>query len=356
MEKKDSKEKLNEKNVNVYVDKKKNSIVPFLFIVIVILLLALCFVIYYKENNRNIVSDNETSSSTKEDINQNLNKEENNIEDIKDDKINNEIARIYEKIDSEYWMSKKTSDKYSIFNLNNKKIEYSNGQIIDFEYGTPKYIQTILGGGVPYLLIVLTEEDNAYKIVLNDGLDLSDVCDQSKFDIIKIELDEKIIDMTEGNGVTVPYSGPYYLTESGKLLTEDGVSYDEINRNHIKRIGSLGRAVYINEDKTLETPRVSQTNEYIDVVYENGEKIKAKVVFCESSEKWTGTTSEHFYVIDENDKLLDFSDMSLFVADYYFAHTVKDFKYSETDNSVVFYYTDGTSEKIEKVYQYVNVE
>jgi flagellar basal body-associated protein FliL len=323
------------------MEKSKKSIVPVLFIIIVILLCILGFLLCYNVSNKKYVSN--------EDSNSNLNVEENNISNqestVNENNQKETIAKIYEKIGNENFASQKGKDK--LVTLNNGILEYTDFdkqiQQIDFNYGKPKYIQTLYGGGVAYALVVITEENDAYKINFNGEFSTGNA-DKSKFTTTKIDLGEKIIDLTDG------YSGPYYLTESGKLLTEDGVSYDTINRNHIKRLGGLGLCVYINEDSTLETLRTSDANEYLDIVDNSGNKIKAKYAFYESSERWTGTTSMHFYVVDENDELLDFYEGSLM------GKKVSSLKYDDSADKIEIFYTDNTSTVIEKVYQYIEVK
>jgi len=369
-----------EENINIKVEKKKKSIVPVLFVIIVVLLVVLGILLYDRidTNDEGTISNEQGNKQENVELNvnneENLNNEENVVntenevqenQNVQNNEANNAVAKAYEKIGDEYWVSKKTSDKYNSFTINNGSIEYSNGNVknykINFEYGKVKYLDKYINGGVLGALILITEENDAYKIRFNGGLDLGGEPDQSKFVITKIELGEKIIDFTiTGGDAVVPYSGPYYLTESGKLLTEDGTSYEEINRNHIVRIGSLGKSVYVNKDNTLEILRVSGTNEYITIVDENGKKIRAKSVFYESSERWYGTTQEHFYAVDENDILLHFYEGSLMVADEYYDSEGKikviSINYDQNASKIEISFTDGKSITIEKVYGYKELD
>lgn len=181
---------------------------------------------------------------------------------------------------------------------------------------------------------------------------------QYKPKVTKIELGEKIIDITDGNEAVVPMSGPYYLTESGKLLTKNGTSYDKINRNHISRIGALDALLFINEDNTLETLRSYNSNEYMDIIDENDKKIKIKYIFLEISDRWTNSTSDHFYVVDDDDNLLDFSKQSLMVASEYYESKgkVTKLQYNSETFKMEITFNSGESIVIDDVYQYDEIK
>ena len=169
----------------------------------------------------------------------------------------------------------------------------------------------------------------------------------------KVEIDEKVIDLTNGNNsVTVPYSGPYFLTEKGNLVNEKGKTYDEINRNHINGIGTLGMMVYINKDNTFEIIRNHNTYEYMEIIDDKGNKVTGKCIFYDYI-----SGKENFYIINENNKLLRFNGDSLMVAQSiypYAENKIKDIKY-DGKNKVEILLENGEKHTLENISQYVQL-
>lgn len=344
-------------------DKKYNIILGLMiFFFVIIVGIAIAFGLGYIGINKNASSNN----NSQDNANSNLQTDTstNTINDNTTDentKNNDTIQKIYSKLSNSIWASKKNIN--DVYTFNEDSIVSSQNFKIPFKYGKVKYLVNIINGGMLSSFIALTENGEAYKITSNtlDG-DLGSALstyNASNLKITKVNISEKIIDLTYANYVNsnlITVGGPYYLTETGKLLNENGKSYEEINRNHVASIGNIDGIIYINEDKTLETLRTFRTlntYEYIYIVDENNQNVKSKYVFFESSTRWTGTTSNHYYVVDENGQLLDFSSNSLMVAyEYYEAKgkIVHKLEYDETNFTIKVIFTDGSSITIENIY------
>lgn len=165
--------------------------------------------------------------------------------------------------------------------------------------------------------------------------------DIDKLTYTKINFDEKIVDVALSGGPgTLPNSGPYYMTTTGKVITKDGKTYEEVNKDHINLFGGLDYLIFVCEDKTVDAGRTA--GDYVKVVDENGKNIKIKYIFDPN-------TSNEYKIIDENNKYYTLLFNSNGVA-YYEEKTVKEFSYDNTKNVAKVTFTDGEVETYEYVY------
>ena len=257
-----------------------------------------------------------------------LNKQTNSVRQEENTSINqteevNPVEEAYKKYDFN-WISKNRSQ---ITYVEDGKI-IINGltreqKILKFDYGTP-IMSAPLPGQAFNGIAVLNESGEAYEVeFLNE--------DYTKIEVKRVNVDEKIVDIssTGGNGSAI-YYGPYYLTETGRVIDLNNKTYEEINKNHISTVGTAGYMVYICEDETIDIPRANST--YIKVITSNGINIKVKNIFCDVS-----GNEEVFYMIDKNDKIYVLRASSNAIAYEYEetrGRTVKSVKYDSENNKV----------------------
>lgn len=331
--------------------------------IIVILLVAIGVLVFITFNKN-------SGTNTPTDLTENVNKDNEKVESEKEEVKKQEekvpgysakIQEVYNKIGEENFLSKGAPSIAKLYTVSNGEIVYNNGNIknvkVKFDYGVPKYVYNFVGGGVLNRLYVITESGEVYIITraedMMDLVILDQNYDTSRLKIAKVEIDEKVIDLTGGNNsVTVPYSGPYFLTEKGNLLNEKGKTYDEINRNHINRTGSLGMMIYINADNTFEIIRNHNTYEYMAIIDDKGNKVKGKFIFYGSN-----SGKETCYIVDENNILLQFNNDSLMVAQSLYPYSenkIKDIKY-DGKNKVEILLENGEKHTIENISQYIKL-
>lgn len=345
-------------------EKKKGKIVPILIAIIFILLVAIGVLVFITFNKNSVTN---TPTDLTETVNKDNEKVESEKEEVKkqEEKVPDysaKIQEVYNKIGEENFLSKdenaNVSSQGKLYTVSNGEIVYNNGNTknlkFKFDYGVPKYVLQSIKGGQLVGLFVLTESGEVYIInSLDDNFILDTNYDPSRFQVSKMEMSEKIIDITGGkNSVTVPYSGPYFLTEKGNLINEKGKTYDEINRNHVKYMGSLGMMVYINKDNTFEIIRNHNTYEYMEIIDDKGNKVKGKFIFYGSN-----SGKETCYIVNENDILLQFNNDSLMVAQSLYPYSenkIKDIKY-DGKSKVEILLENGEKHTLDNISQYVQL-
>lgn len=260
---------------------KKYSVIVGLLIFFFILFVGVCvawglgYINFGKQSNSNEITNGNVTTP-------NVSNEVTNKGDA--------LKSAYEKYDLK-WISKNQDETVYVENKAIKIKEQDKTFDVAFNYGTAKYVCALPGQAFNGISVV-TEEGEAYIGTFND----------SKYSttFTKVEVADKIVDVScFGGKGAVMYSGPYYMTESGKVIDRTGATYEKINKNHIETVGTPGLLVYICDDKTTDIPK--ENNEYIKIVDENGKNIKAKKLFIESSEG-----NEKLYLVNEENKLYKF--------------------------------------------------
>ena len=153
--------------------------------------------------------------------------------------------------------------------------------------------------------------------------------------------------------------GPYFLTNSGKLINSDGMSYEKLIKNHIENFGTLKDFVYINNDGTLSFHRANHDCNDV-LIYDYPRSIKAKEdeklkikYLCYLSDKGDNTT---FYAVGQDNKLYSFDRDSLMVADLEYNYEDKEvlklqiIPLNDSDICVQVVFTDGTTFNIRNDY------
>lgn len=258
------------------------------------------------------------------------------VENKEEDKIN--LEDVYKKYDFD-WVSK---NKREGIYIKDGKIKIELGEKtyeVKFSYGTP-----VLVCGIPAQsftgLVVLNDKGEVYKSS-EAVYDVNDNLQSGNFTFTKLNLNEEIVDVSRSGGDgAVPYSGPYYMTKSGKVIDSENKTYEEINKDHINLFGGLDYLIFVCEDKTIDVGRIS--GDYIKIVDSNGKNIKIKYIFDPNN-------SNEYKIIDENDKYYTLLFNSNGVA-YYEEKKVKEFSYDNTKYIAKVTFMDGETENYEDVY------
>ncbi|MBR1883379.1 MAG: hypothetical protein IJ809_00260 [Clostridia bacterium] len=345
-------------NMNISVGrKKKMTFIPVVIILIIIIIGVVGIIVSDRnddgEVNGSTQSTNVSDASAQSAANDNIGVAE---EELRKNEMKAKLDKVYQKYSDWSWASKGAIEKVNLFYLKDGKIIYENSadkQELNFTYGTPKYIRTMLNGGSLSYLIVITEEGEVYNIDLSSFGDYK--FNFSNLSINKVEFKDKIVDVATNITSAAYLYVPFYLTENVAIVNKDGKTYEEIVKNHVLFIGTTSVEIYVNSDKTLELLRNYESNDYMYIIDDLGEKVKAKAVFKEISTRWTGVEAEHYYVIDEENDLLDFDSSTLFVARIYQeakGKKVKTVKYDESKNSLTVEFEDDSSIQMSDIYSY----
>jgi len=300
-----------------------------IFIIVILLIIIGVMYFYYNyirdnTNNSNNMVENEKVQET--------NRSKNDIIEDKEPENNTEqYKEIYQKYGNLYW----------IFNdTNSKKVEFAGDKItikngvaylqtngkeekIDTIRGKVKYVT---GWGEQSILRVyaLTEDGQVWKSIC--GEDKGERLN-NKFSLINIE--GKVINMTNGEADTRVVEPPYFLLATGELINEDGSYYEELNKDFKNSFGSINGTIYVSQDNTLSYYN-EETREYIKVVDENGEIIKMKDGFIQYSSIHNDLVNE----TDGNDRIFIQTDKNqLLYFDGYREVIAKDYK-EATNKSV----------------------
>ncbi len=180
-----------------------------------------------------IMDNNQNTENDAEDKQEDNKQEEN--EDEKDDEPVDPYAN-YKKIE---WSTNTSKDT----KIKNNKLYFLNNEVDVSIDGTLEKVETIIIGGFP-VMFVTTEENEAWYIALDDIVNNTVAVEK------QLLTKEKIVDMTALKTYTSEYSDTtiYFLTEQGKLIDENGVSYDKYNFVTSFRAQDIGIWISIDKD------------------------------------------------------------------------------------------------------------
>lgn len=285
--------------------KVRLSTVVYLFI-IVVLVVALVVVYYIgfvkNDNANNMIANGEET-------------EINNIEENQTEKSP------YEKYEGLYWQFKDSETDKTKFEWDNKKIQIENGVAYLYSGNSKTPINSIDGKAKSVIMwgeqtlrrvYILTEEGTIWKSICEDGLN-------SNF--VKVNMNAKVIDMTNGNSSIRVVEPPYFLLANGNLVNEEGSSYEELDDNFVKSLGNAYEQVFIKADNTMYTYDY-QTKKYMPIKDEDNQSIKMKDAFVQWSSTYNNLVQEtggdeRIFVITEDNKLFYFDGYSNVVAKEY---------------------------------------
>ena len=336
--------------------KRKNIlIVIFIITTVIASILAIYFAIFkdssYK-NNESIVT---------EEPNNNEENTQNSQTEINEDNTNENVDPYANYKDFE-WMTGNSVD-FPIIDGPDLKIIENKLYIVKGDQkeevpinGTVKCIKGFINGGTLASIYILTNEGKAFTF--NYEFQLSSYNNENTLlefvnaiKLTEVLPTEKILEIYIG-GFAVPHygiHGPYFLTDSGKLINSDGMSYEEVAKNHILKVGTLGDRVYINSDATVSFHRANYdcNDVLISEFLNSGKDQKLKIKYlCHLSNRDTNTT---FYAIGQDNKLYSFDKDSFMVANIEYDYEDKDvsklqiIKDSDSSKCVQVVFTDGTT-------------
>ena len=316
--------------------KRKNIlIVIFIITTVIASILAIYFAVFkdssYK-NNESIVT---------EEPNNNEENTQNSQTEINEDNTNENVDP-YANYKDFKWMTGNsvglltklpTGEDFTIEIIENKLYLVKGNEKQEFSInGTPKCIKGFNnGGGGLGDIYLLTNEGKAYLLNFDFSnvenyktFSFSDIMNTIKFN--EILPNEKILEIYTDKLALPHYGihGPYFLTDSGKLINSNGMSYEELVKNHIERFGNLGDFIYINNDGTLSFHRANYdcNDVLISEFLNSGKDQKLKIKYLSYHLDKYGNTI--FYAVGQDNKLYNFDRNSLMVASKEYEYRDKD--------------------------------
>ena len=338
----------------------KISLVSFIFfIIILVLLLVLCVVLGIKYLKRTEdTNEPERLASTNtinlEAINNSTSVSPNNgdLINVVNNTASNNTTVGYQKYNNLYWIFKGDLKTELVFE---DKITIENGIAYLHKNGskttitsikdTPKYIS---GWGEQTLMrvYILTEEGTIWMSKReSDGLNS---------DFEKVNLPDKVIDMTSGSGYRI-FEPPYFLLENGTLVNADGHAYEELEGNFVNAIGDDYWQVFMDANNTLYTYN-SNTRKYTQVKDQKGNVVTLKASFIQWSSIYANIDEELsidgelVFIITNDNRLLYLNGCTATVAKEYkeaSGKTVRSFTENpgtslENEQNVKVVFTDNT--------------
>ena len=329
--------------------KRKNIlIVIFIITTVIASILAIYFAIFkdssYK-NNESIVT---------EEPNNNEENTQNSQTEINKDNTNENVDPYANYKDFE-WMTGDSVD-FPIIEGPDLKIIENKLYIVKGDQkeeipinGTVKCIKGFISGGTLGPVYILTNEGKAYTFNYNYYIGhynnehtLLEFVNAIK--LTEILPNEKILEIYAGG-----FDWPYFLTSNGNLINSDGMSYEEVVKNHILKVGTLGDRVYINSDATVSFHRANYdcNDVLISEFLNSGKDQKLKIKYlCYLSDSGSNTT---FYAVGQDNKLYYFNTENFMVANIEYDYEDKEvsklqiIKDSDSSKCVQVVFTDGTT-------------
>ena len=329
--------------------KRKNIlIVIFIITTVIASILAIYFAIFkdssYK-NNESIVT---------EEPNNNEENTQDNQTEINEDNTNENVDPYANYKDFE-WMTGNSVD-FPLVDGTGLKIVENKLYVVKGNQkeevpinGTVKCIKGFINGGTLGSIYILTNEGKAftfnYEFQLssyNNENTLSEFVNAIK--LTEILPNEKILEIYAGG-----FEWPYFLTSNGNLINSDGMSYEEVVKNHILKVGTLGDRVYVNSDATVSFHRANYdcNDVLISEFLNSGKDQKLKIKYlCHLSDRESNTT---FYAVGQDNKLYYFNTENFMVANLEYDYEDKEvlklqiITLNNSNRCVQVVFTDGTT-------------
>lgn len=285
----------------------------------------------------------------KEDISDNVsnevidkpNNESQTQETVKDNK--NTLKEAYKKYKFD-WISKNRNENTYVKSLTVRVVIDERIYDVSFDHGEPIYSCPLPGHDF-HGITVVNKNGEAYIGNFENG-------NFATMTYTKVNISEKIVDVCYGGDESaLPYSGPYYMTETGKVLDRFGNTYDQINRNHIASVGDVLSMVYVCEDGTIDILLEGEETSYnyIKAIDANKNNIKAKYVFYDSQDTV-------FYIVAENNKLYKINNMTTGLSSIVNEKTVGEVSYNYFEKHMIVRFTDNTKFIYDEIYEPYELE
>lgn len=287
--------------------KAKNLIIA---ILIVLLLVCLGVVVwqYLKINNttsnqEEVMGENNNTPTYQENVDSSQNNTQPEDKEENRDPEMNKTEKEENKFDpyANYKDFTWGNTKYLVSNNNNDKtgIEIKNNEVyLTFENktvqvknisGTPKKVMGAFNGGIIYYYL-LTEEGKIYWVEWSDTTATAELA---------INLNKyNIIDFTSGNGKSIVRRVIYYLTADGKLIDQNGDTFEALNKNFVDSFGSLGHVIYIDSDNYIYFSKNGDAN-YTIIKDTSGNKVKARELYLRD-----GIEGEEIIIITQDNQII----------------------------------------------------
>jgi len=266
-------------------------------------------------------------------------------EDISNEKIDNDknlLDEAYKKYDNMDWLSKNKNRR--VVYIENGKLMYElNKEQIEFSYGTPIIAAPNPGKQSFDYIYVINEKGEVYRAIPKYENN------KEKFD--NIEFKEKIVDMAiDGTNGVDCFEGPYFMTESGKVLNVDGKTYEEKNENRIYRLeASPVSVICLCDDNTIDVATYEDDIiKYVKIKNENGSVLKAKQVFA--SGEVNNYLDVGYYIIDEDSQLYYYMETkNINIANLKQKSKVESYNYDEEKHELIVTFEDNTTLNVSEV-------
>ena len=303
----------------------------FFFVLFIGVSWGLGYIHFEKKNTSKYIT---TKSS---DADNTTNEETSSENQSNNNKPTNNFKKAYVKYDFD-WVSKTKYPSTYVQSSTVRAVIDEKIYDVAFNYGEAKYSFPLPGHDF-HGITVINDSGEAYIGNFENG-------NFDSMSYTKVNISEKIVDIcfTGDPKSVAPYSGPYYMTESGKVLDRNGKTYEEINKNHISYVGTTISIVYICDDNTIDIPLDYVTlTSYTKVVDSNKNNLKAKQIFHDSA-------NDIFYIITETNKLFKIDDMKAGVATPVNTKDVKALFYTASEYHMVVRFTDDTKTIYSEIY------
>ncbi len=242
-------------------------------IVVIIALLVIIGIIYAY-----YIKDTDTSNEV-------ANSPNTVIQDEEENTYNEEDA--YEKYKDLYWLF--GDDEYNTeIEFLGSKIVVEDGVAFLEEDGTKKKIETI-EGKVKYITMQVEQTLESVYALTDDGKIWMSVCSETREksdgfnDIFEnINIQGRVINMTNGDAATRITEPPYFLLSTGELINAEGSSYEELEGNFKESFGSIEGYIFISQDNKIAYYN-DVTRKYVTIKDENGNDVIIKEGFTQTS-------------------------------------------------------------------------
>lgn len=221
------------------------------------------------------------------------------------------------------WMFK--DEKKTEFEFDGDKITIENGRVYLKKRQQDKMQVDVIEGRAKYLTGYGTQTLEKIYIITEEGYIWKSDYDREGKGIDaafkKINLNGKVIDMTNGDYTKREIEPPYFLLSTGKLVNEEGSQYEELERDFVKSFGWNGCLFYVGSDNTISYYNY-KTREYIKIKDLNGQDLKMRDAFIQWSSIYNNIVEENggverVFIVKQNGELVYFDGYEKFEVKIY---------------------------------------
>lgn len=214
------------------------------------------------------------------------------------DVVDNTTTNPYKKYENFKWEIRYTDrDKISEVEWLNAKMIIENGKLYIIDNNSRKQVTTITDTP-KYIFPLGVQTFGAVRVITEEGTIWIMELENDKFidNFKKVNIDGEVVDITDGEFWADYYNPTFYLLKTGKLINEEGKTYEEIHGNHLYMLDIWGD-YFINSDYTISGFGEFSNNEKLKDI--NGNIIKINQVFYD----YEGEDTEYIVITDKNQLL-----------------------------------------------------